>query len=134
MTDKKISSLEVAKTIMPDDTMLLDDFSGSDIKYKYTEDVLMAEIMAYINSTYTSKENSHYAKSKVETTEVIIDNGFGYAFCMGNVLKYAQRYGKKQGYNRKDLLKVIHYAIMCLHIHDNEAENDCFIEEDKRTG
>ena len=27
-------------------------------------------------------------------------------------MKYAQRYGKKEGHNPADLLKVIHYAIM----------------------
>ena len=37
---------------------------------------------------------------------------------IGNILKYAQRYGKKNGYNRKDLFKVIHYALMALHNHD----------------
>jgi hypothetical protein len=41
-------------------------------------------------------------------------------FCIGNVLKYAQRYGRKDGYNRKDLQKVLHYAIMALHVHDIE--------------
>ena len=39
-------------------------------------------------------------------------------FCIGNILKYAQRYGKKDGTNRKDLLKVLHYAIIALHVHD----------------
>jgi hypothetical protein len=34
---------------------------------------------------------------------------------MGNILKYAQRYGKKDGKNRKDLMKVIHYAIIQLY-------------------
>ena len=29
-------------------------------------------------------------------------------------LKYAQRYGKKEGKNKNDLLKVIHYAIIQL--------------------
>jgi hypothetical protein len=33
---------------------------------------------------------------------------------MGNILKYAQRYGKKEGRNKDDLLKVIHYAIIQL--------------------
>ena len=27
-------------------------------------------------------------------------------------MKYAQRYGKKQGNNPVDLLKIIHYAVM----------------------
>ena len=33
---------------------------------------------------------------------------------MGNILKYAQRYGKKEGRNKNDLMKVIHYAIIQL--------------------
>jgi len=37
-------------------------------------------------------------------------------------LKYAQRYGRKDGYNRKDLQKVLHYAIMALHVHDIEKK------------
>jgi hypothetical protein len=41
---------------------------------------------------------------------------------MGNIIKYAMRYGKKEGYNEKDLLKIIHYAIMALHLQD--IEND----------
>ena len=32
--------------------------------------------------------------------------------------KYAQRYGKIDGKNRKDLFKVLHYAIMAVHNHD----------------
>ena len=29
-------------------------------------------------------------------------------------MKYAQRYGKKNGYDENDLYKIIHYAIMLL--------------------
>ena len=44
---------------------------------------------------------------------------------LGNIINYAQRYGKKNGKNRADLLKVAHYAIMALHIDSNQAgEND----------
>ena len=51
-----------------------------------------------------------------------MDGGHGEGFCIGNILKYAQRYGKKDGYNRKDLMKVLHYAIMAFHVHDTEHE------------
>ena len=68
----------------------------------------------YINSTY----DEHYSKNKFQATEFIIDAGHGEGFCIGNIMKYAQRYGKKDGKNRKDLLKVIHYAIIALHIND----------------
>ena len=33
-------------------------------------------------------------------------------------MKYAQRYGKRMGRNRADLLKVIHYGLFMLHVHD----------------
>ena len=66
-----------------------------------------------------------YSKNKFQATEFIIDGGHGEGFCIGNILKYAQRYGKKEGYNRKDLLKVLHYGIIALHVHDiNNGESD----------
>jgi hypothetical protein len=37
-------------------------------------------------------------------------------------MKYAQRYGKKGGKNRSDLLKVIHYGIIALYINELESE------------
>jgi hypothetical protein len=39
-------------------------------------------------------------------------------------LKYTQRYGNKEGKNRKDLLKVLHYALIALHVHDLEHRDD----------
>ena len=84
------------------------------IDYKYNEDDTLAELKEYINSTY----DEHYSKNKFQATEFIIDAGHGEGFCIGNIMKYAQRYGKKDGKNRKDLLKVIHYAIIALHIND----------------
>ena len=86
------------------------------IEYKFDEDRLLSELKDYIDSTY----NSHYSKTKFQATEFIFDAGYGMGFCIGNVLKYAQRYGRKEGYNKKDLQKVLHYAIMALYLHDIE--------------
>jgi hypothetical protein len=88
------------------------------INYKYNEDMYLLELTAYINETYSQ----HYSKNKFQATEFIIDSGLGTGFCMGNVMKYAQRYGRKGTPEdwRKDLLKVIHYAIMQLHVHELE--------------
>ena len=81
------------------------------IDYKFNENVIVNDIMDYINKTY----DSHYAQTKnYQATEIIIDQGHGTGFCMGNILKYAQRYGKKEGRNKTDLMKVIHYAIIQL--------------------
>jgi hypothetical protein len=84
------------------------------IVYKYSEDNILKELKEYIDATY----NEHYSQNKFQATEFILDAGHGDGFCIGNIMKYAQRYGKKDGYNRKDLLKVIHYGIMALHNHD----------------
>ena len=81
------------------------------IEYKFNENLIVNDIMDYVNNTY----NSHYAQTKnYQATEIIIDQGHGTGFCMGNILKYAQRYGKKEGRNKADLMKVIHYAIIQL--------------------
>ena len=86
--------------------------------YKYDEDKFLKELKTYVDKTY----NQHYSKNKFQATEFIIDSGHGEGFCIGNILKYAQRYGKKNGKNRADLLKVIHYGIIALHLNDGESE------------
>ena len=84
------------------------------IDYKYSEDRILKEIKEYIDATY----GEHYSQNKFQATEFIVDSGHGEGFCIGNIMKYAQRYGKKDGHNRKDLMKVLHYAIMSIHNHD----------------
>jgi len=86
--------------------------------FKFNEDALIEELLTYV-STY----DGHYSKNKFQSTEFIVDCDHGMGFALGNVLKYAQRYGKKDGYNRKDLLKILHYALIALDVHDkNEKE------------
>ena len=86
--------------------------------YKYDEGNILSELKEYIDSTY----DEHYSKNKFQATEFIIDGGHGEGFCIGNIMKYAQRYGKKNGKDRKDLLKVIHYGIIALHVNDMESK------------
>ena len=92
------------------------------IDYKFKENIIVNDVMDYVNKTY----DSHYAKTKnYQETGIIIDQGHGTGFCMGNILKYAQRYGKKEGRNKNDLMKVIHYAIIQLsqdHYQGNQPE------------
>ena len=91
------------------------------IEYKYDEGAALMELEEYIDSTY----DEHYSKNKYQATEFIIDGGHGEGFCIGNILKYAQRYGKKNGKDRSDLLKVLHYGIIALHVNDMEnSENE----------
>tara|TARA_B100000085_G_scaffold23811_1_gene20050 strand:+ start:3628 stop:3909 length:282 start_codon:yes stop_codon:yes gene_type:complete len=88
------------------------------ISYKFNEADYVKELKDYVDATY----GQHYSKDKFQATEFIVDGGHGTGFCIGNVLKYAQRYGKKGTADdaRKDLMKVLHYALIQLYVHDNE--------------
>lgn len=89
-------------------------------KYKYNEGDLLRQVTEYVNSTY----GQHYSQNKYQATEFIIDGGHGIGFTIGNIMKYAQRYGHKGTPEdwRKDLMKVIHYAIIALYVHDKEQQ------------
>ena len=80
------------------------------INYAFSDDKVIRDLQKYVDGTY----DKHYAQRKYQATQFIEDCGHGEGFCMGNILKYAQRYGKKEGHNKNDLLKVIHYAIIQL--------------------
>jgi len=92
--------------------------------YTFNEDEWIRNIQQYIDMTY----KSHYGNGRYQATDMIIDAGHGEGFCIGNIMKYAMRYGKK-GNQKKDvefkknseLLKIIHYAIIALYL--NEKAN-----------
>ena len=88
------------------------------MNYKFNEDILIQQIQRHIDQTY----NQHYAYGKYQATDMILDAGHGEGFCLGNIMKYAMGYGKKNGKNSEDLLKIIHYAIIALHL--VEDKND----------
>ena len=90
------------------------------INYKFNEEALINELKEYVDSTY----DQHYSKNNFQSSEFIMDCGHGMGFFLGNVLKYTQRYGHKDGYNRKDLLKVLHYALLALNQHDEQESED----------
>lgn len=89
------------------------------IDYKFNEDKLLFELKQYIDSTYSG----HYSKDRqFQAMEFVEDSGLGIGFTLGNVMKYAQRYGHKGTPEdwRKDLWKVVHYGLLALHCHDQQ--------------
>lgn len=88
--------------------------------YKFNEDKLIAEFKKYVESTYSAHYGSN--KENLQSLEVISARGRGIDFCLGNVDKYNDRYGKKgtiEDY-RKDILKIIHYGFLALNEHDKK--------------
>lgn len=89
-------------------------------KYKYHEDEILNELTNYIESTY----GEHYATSKLQTIDIWEALGIERESCQSNVIKYAMRYGKKGGYNKKDLMKILHYTILWWHYTQFDKEED----------
>ena len=80
-----------------------------------------------------SKNDGYYSSKKRQLIEEIIDEGDGTTYSKWNIKKYLRRYGKKNGYNREDILKIIHYAIFMLISHDKEHGNASKQEDHKNS-
>ena len=87
-------------------------------QYKYSEERILKELKEYITSTY----RQHYSagNDQIQTLDLIEACGDGEAFCRSNILKYASRYDKK-GTARRDIIKILHYAVLLLHFSDKSA-------------
>ena len=83
---------------------------------KYSENEILKEVSDYISQTY----RGHYSSNNVQTLDLIDSVGDAEAFCRSNILKYASRYDRK-GSARKDIIKIIHYAVLLLHFNDKTA-------------
>ena len=83
---------------------------------KYNENEILKEGSDYISQTY----RGHYSAGNVQTLDLIDSVGDAEAFCRSNILKYASRYDRK-GTARKDIIKIIHYAVLLCHFNDKQA-------------
>ena len=90
---------------------------------KYNEDEILKELSDYISGTY----NQHYSTGtdRIQTLDLIEACGDGESFCRSNILKYASRYDKK-GTARRDILKILHYAVLLLHFNDKNAQRETY--------
>ena len=92
---------------------------------KYNENEILKEISDYISQTY----RGHYSAGNVQTLDLIDSVGDAEAFCRSNILKYASRYDRK-GTARKDIIKIIHYAVLLCHFNDKRAAADAAVTGD----
>ena len=92
-------------------------------RYKYNEEEILKELTEYIAGTY----NQHYSAGddKIQTLDLIEACGDGEAFCRSNILKYASRYDKK-GTARRDIMKILHYAVLLMHFNDKNAQRETY--------
>jgi hypothetical protein len=94
------------------------EFNINTPNYKYDEAESLKELQVYIDKTYSE----HYSNNNIQTMEYLMSIGQEEGFLVGSIIKYAARYGKKDGFNRKDIMKILHYATILLFAHDKNHE------------
>ena len=88
---------------------------------KYNEKKSLKEIEDYIESTY----GQHYVgKDEFQIQDLLHSIDIAVPFCQASAMKYLARLGKKEGFNRIDLLKAAHYVILLMHFSVNNEENE----------
>ena len=104
-------------------TFNLDMTSKNPTRFKYSEESILKELTDYISATY----NQHYSAGDdaVQTLDLIEACGDGESFCRSNILKYASRYDKK-GTARRDIMKILHYAVLLMHFNDKNAKREIY--------
>jgi len=118
---------------MGDDHLTFNSSSTFNIKmkeqknhlWKYNEDKILKDVEDYVTSTY----HGHYCGDEqgyddIQTIDLMAAKKLAAGFCQANILKYGSRYGDKDGRNKRDLLKVIHYAMLLLHFDGHYTRKD----------
>jgi len=90
------------------------------ISYKYAEGQIIADFKAYIDKTYSQ----HYKteQQSIECFDAWIALGDSTPTFRNTAVKYLWRYVKKNGSNKDDLMKTLHYVLMCLYVDHYKGE------------
>ena len=98
--------------------------------WKYNEDKILKDVEDYVTTTY----HGHYCGDSdgyadIQTIDLMAAKRLAAGFCQANILKYGSRYGDKDGRNKRDLMKVIHYAMLLLHFDGHYTRKDNGLSE-----
>jgi hypothetical protein len=87
---------------------------NNNILYKYNEGQIIADFKEYIDKTY----NQHYntEDKSLQAFDAWIALGDSMPTFRNTAIKYLWRYGKKNGNNKDDLMKTLHYVLMCIYV------------------
>ena len=90
---------------------MYEELDSNKIQYKYCEDRIISDFKEYIDKTY----GEHYKAETLECFDAWIARGSATTTFLDTAEKYIWRYGKKDGSNKKDLMKALHYVMLALY-------------------
>ena len=114
------------------DNVVLNSPKTKNNLWKYNEEQILKDIEDYVISTYGSHycgQNQEY--KDIQTIDLMAAKDLAQDFCQANILKYGSRYGDKDGRSKRDLMKVIHYAMLLLHFDGHYTRKDNGLSEFK---
>ena len=87
---------------------------------KYNEDKILKEVLDYVKGTYSK----HYSTTKegFQVQDLLRHLKTDKDFSLSNAIKYLCRYGKKEGKNKLDLYKAIHYIVLLINSEENNGK------------
>lgn len=94
--------------------------------WKYNEGTILKDIEDYVISTYKGHYCGEEAYKDIQSIDLMAAKSLASPFCQANLIKYGSRYGDKDGRNKRDLLKVIHYAMLLLHFDNHYNKQSDF--------
>ena len=86
--------------------------------YDYNEGEYLKDIKNYVDGTY----GEHYVAKGIQVVDIWESLGSLESTARDTAIKYLCRYGKKDGRNRKDLLKAIHYIILMMYAGEEKQQ------------
>ena len=87
--------------------------------FSRNEDKNLEDVLEYVEKTYSQ----HYVgKNDIQTIDIWESLGSLETTARDTAIKYLMRYGKKNGKNRADLQKAIHYVLLMMYVLDQEEE------------
>lgn len=86
--------------------------------YRYNESKYLRELTDYVDQTY----GQHYVAKDIQVIDIWESLESLDTTARDTAIKYLCRYGKKDGKNRKDLLKAMHYIILMMYAEDKLQE------------
>ena len=92
----------------------------------YKEDEILRDLFAYVKGTY----GEHYAGQKnIQLFDYWHARGKLSTIAVGTAEKYLSRYGLKEGKNKKDLLKAMHYIVLAMYADFYDVEPETTVDD-----
>ena len=86
--------------------------------YDYNEGQYLKDIQNYVDGTY----GEHYVSKGIQVVDIWESLGSLESTARDTAIKYLCRYCKKDGKNKKDLLKAIHYIMLMMYAGEEEQQ------------